>query len=77
MRTSCQKAYILPLVYAHLATSSLAYNQPRVPAESEFPISTIDLSQIRSAPKSRNDSFEALAVQLFRRSHTEHSTWRQ
>jgi hypothetical protein len=27
---------------------------------------TIDFSTIRSAPKSKNDSFEALAVQLFR-----------
>lgn len=27
----------------------------------------IDFSLIRSAPKSRNDSFEALAVQLFRK----------
>jgi hypothetical protein len=27
---------------------------------------TIDLTKIRSAPKSKNDSFEALAVQLFR-----------
>lgn len=29
---------------------------------------TIDFNKIRSSPKSRNDSFEALAVQLFRRS---------
>ena len=29
-------------------------------------MTTIDFSRIRSAPKSRNDSFEALAVQLFR-----------
>jgi hypothetical protein len=32
-------------------------------------MTTIDFSQIRSAPKSRNDSFEALAVQLFRKSY--------
>jgi len=31
-------------------------------------LTTIDFSKIRSAPKSRNDSFEALAVQLFRNS---------
>jgi hypothetical protein len=31
-------------------------------------MTTIDFSQIRSAPKSRNDCFEALAVLLFRRS---------
>lgn len=29
-------------------------------------MTTIDFTRIRSAPKSRNDSFEALAVQLFR-----------
>lgn len=29
-------------------------------------MATIDLKRIRSTPKSRNDSFEALAVQLFR-----------
>lgn len=29
-------------------------------------LATIDFSSIRSTPKSRNDSFEALAVQLFR-----------
>lgn len=29
-------------------------------------MTTIDFARIRSAPKSRNDSFEALAVQLFR-----------
>ncbi len=32
-------------------------------------MTTIDFSRIRSAPKSRNDSFEALAVQLFRNSY--------
>jgi hypothetical protein len=31
-------------------------------------MTTIDFSRIRSTPKSRNDSFEALAVQLFRAS---------
>lgn len=30
---------------------------------------TIDFTRIRSAPKSRNDSFEALAVHLFRQSY--------
>lgn len=30
-------------------------------------MTTIDFRHIRSAPKSRNDSFEALTVQLFRR----------
>ena len=29
-------------------------------------MTTIDFTRIRSAPRSRNDSFEALAVQLFR-----------
>lgn len=33
-------------------------------------MATIDFTKIRSAPKSRNDSFEALSVQLFRHSCT-------
>ncbi|WP_454262431.1 hypothetical protein [Pseudoxanthomonas mexicana] len=33
-------------------------------------MSTIDFTKIRSAPKSRNDSFEALSVQLFRHNCT-------
>jgi hypothetical protein len=32
-------------------------------------LTTIDFEKIRSAPKSRNDCFEALAVQLFRKSY--------
>lgn len=32
-------------------------------------MTTIDFARIRSAPKSRNDSFEALAVHLFRQSY--------
>lgn len=40
-------------------------------------MATIDFSRIRSSPKSRNDSFESLAVQLFRSSCAapEHSTF--
>ena len=29
-------------------------------------MATIDFNQIRSTPKSKNDSFESLAIQLFR-----------
>lgn len=36
--------------------------------EGDGALTTLDFARIRSAPKSRNDSFEALAVQLFRSS---------